>query len=362
MRSWLLVALLLCQKGEGCTAFELSSSDGGFVYARSMEFEYQMNSDILIVPRAQRFSCSFDQKTSGMSYSTRFGFIGLNQSLAPSFVNDGMNEKGLVVGALYLPHVAQYPKLNIAKRQKTLAPWELPNYILGTCACIQDVRVRIKDLVVANISVPGYKDFVVPLHFWISDSSGQAIVVEYIQGELQISDNPVGVMTNSPQFSWHLLNLSNYCKMTPQSPSGLSFGNLSVAPISQGAGLSGLPGDYTSVSRFVKAAVFKQFAAPAKSAFEAVQTGFHILNTFDIFQGLIVDPSDPSHPPLAETTQWVVVHDKLNLTSFFRTYGGQKIQTLDFRKIDFNAKELKVIKLAQGFDPQEISNNVQPLN
>ena len=39
--------------------------------------------------------------------------------------------------------------------------------------------------------------FVPPLHFIITDRTGETVVVESDSGELVIKENPVGVMTNS---------------------------------------------------------------------------------------------------------------------------------------------------------------------
>lgn len=42
-----------------------------------------------------------------------------------------------------------------------------------------------------------------------ADKSGKSIVIEPVGGELKIYDAPLGVMTNSPPFDWHMTNLRN---------------------------------------------------------------------------------------------------------------------------------------------------------
>ena len=39
---------------------------------------------------------------------------------------------------------------------------------------------------------------------------------EYVDGELNVHDNPLGVITNAPTFDWHLTNLKGYVNLSPQ--------------------------------------------------------------------------------------------------------------------------------------------------
>ena len=49
-----------------------------------------------------------------------------------------------------------------------------------------------------------------PLHWTFSDRSGETVIVEPDQEGLHIYRRTVGVMTNSPGYPWHRLNLLNY--------------------------------------------------------------------------------------------------------------------------------------------------------
>lgn len=71
--------------------------------------------------------------------------------------------------------------------------------------------------------------------------------------------------------------------------------------------------------------------------------GFHILNTFDIFDGAIKsDTASQTENTKAflkstggaqlvstDTTEWIVSHDRTNLKTYVRTYGGLNIQSVD---------------------------------
>lgn len=49
-----------------------------------------------------------------------------------------------------------------------------------------------------------------PLHFFVTDASGDSIVVEYVQGVLKVFDSPLGVVTNAPNYPIFDILLSNF--------------------------------------------------------------------------------------------------------------------------------------------------------
>src|SRR5690606_6140997 len=111
---------------------------------------------------------------------------------------------------------------------------------------------------------------------------GAAIVIEPVEGQLAVYDNPLGVITHSPSFAWHMTNLRNYIALSPRNVPPIEVDGEMLAQLGQGSGMLGLPGDFTPPSRFVRAAVFSASAVPAQTAAEGVPQVFHILNNFDI--------------------------------------------------------------------------------
>ena len=97
---------------------------------------------------------------------------------------------------------------NINNNKLSLAPYELIPYFLGLYKSVIELR---KDLVNLNIiDIPYNSDLpLTDLHWMISDGK-ECIVVEQTYDGLKIYDNPVGVLTNNPQFSYHLTNINNY--------------------------------------------------------------------------------------------------------------------------------------------------------
>lgn len=339
---------------EACTAFQLKAEDGSLIYCRSMEFGFKLDSKVLIVPRGMDYTGTGPKSHAGLKWKTKYGYVGLNQTMAKTVVSDGMNEKGLVASVLYFPGFAQFETPDPKKIDRTLGGWELPSFLLSTCATVQEVKAVLPTVLVAEEPTLGMGDDVVPLHVYVSDNSGAVIVVEYIKGQRQIYDNLLGVLTNSPSFDWHLTHLSNFLNLSPVNAPSLQLSNWTVGNVGQGSGLLGLPGDYTPPSRFVRATFFSQWATPPKNALDAVNLGFHLLNAFDIPDGLIRSRAGDS-----ELTEWTVVHDRTHLKTYFRSYGSLRIQMVDFKKIDFTKGEFKTIDLTQEFSAEDITGNMK---
>ena len=90
------------------------------------------------------------------------------------------------------------------------------NYLLGNFKSVADIKQTLpKVRVIRNLEIEKAFGAPIPLHYVVSDATGASIVIEYTKGVLAISDNRVGVMTNSPSYDWHLLNLRNYTNLKP---------------------------------------------------------------------------------------------------------------------------------------------------
>lgn len=164
--------------------------------------------------------------------------------------------------------------------------------------------------------------------------------------------------------------------LSPVNVPTKKLGAVDIVNYGQGSGFIGLPGDLTPPSRFVRAALFSSWANPAKTAPEAVNLGFHILNTFDIFDGAIKSDTanqtentkgflkSGGEPQLVatDTTEWIVAHDRTNLKTYVRTYGGLEIQLIDLKQAGFDRPGLRTIDLENDFKPADVTVTAKPLN
>ena len=176
-----------------------------------------------------------------------------------------------------------------------------------------------------------------PLHYAIFDKTGAGIVIEYSKGQQNIYDNEVGVMTNIPDFSWHLLNLNNYAFLNNTDRNQGKFNKFEVSAPDSGNALVGLPSDQTSAGRFVKAAYYTNFVRKAKTPEDAIITLAHIMNNFDRPYDLSIDPPGAvgDGPALktnsSEVTLFTWLSDKARNRYYLRT-----IDSYNYTMIDMN--------------------------
>jgi choloylglycine hydrolase len=338
-----------------CTALHIKAKDNGVVVGRTMEFGLDVKPDAVVVPAGTELVSSLPEKSNGIKYTTKYGIVGLN-FMGKHMVVDGMNEKGMYVGALYLPGYAFYPEVKSETSDKSMAPEDYVAWLLGNFSSVEEVKKNYDHVILVQNPQKEIGGESFPGHFLVTDKSGASIVIEPLNNTLKIYDNPLGVLTNSPTFDWHIINLSNYVNLSAINVSRIDLNSKTIKSFGQGSGLVGLPGDYTPPSRFVRAVAFSESAIELPTAKETVSQVFHIMNAFDIPLGSIQEKvGDTIH---YDYTQWTSVADLNNLTYAVKTYQDQSIRSIDVKKALNAAKdEIKVIKLYSEQEIKDISTN-----
>jgi len=177
----------------------------------------------------------------------------------------------------------------------------------------------------------------------IHDAKGNCAVIEYVKAELKVYDNPFGVMTNSPGFDWHLLNLRNHINISATNVKNIEMDGVTLKGFGQGTGLLGLPGDYTPPSRFVRMVALTSSSLPVKGADDGLNLAMTIINNADIAKGVIRDTSDKE--PMYDRTSWTAVADLDRGRYYFRTYDNKDWRYIDVAKSLKDAKTVKTTKL-----------------
>ncbi|MGC1379661.1 MAG: choloylglycine hydrolase family protein, partial [Candidatus Baltobacteraceae bacterium] len=329
-----------------CTSMVFSAQDGSNIYARTMEWgASDLKSELVRVPKGMPFKATLDGGKTGAQWLNKYGFVGVNADTLP-YATDGMNEAGLTVGVLFYPGFAEYQEPNAAENATTITNVDVANYVLGNFATVDEVRKALPNLrVVRNGDIEKTFGTPLPLHYVVTDAAGSSIVIEYTKGMLTIFDNKVGAMTNSPSYDWHLLNLRNFSNLTPTgTPPTRNIKGVSLAPLSAGSGMLGLPGDFTAPSRFIRAVAFVQSMEPVKDAAAAVSAASTMLNNFDIPRGLVREPQSADSYMLG-FTQWSVIADTRNKVYYYWTAYDRRMRSVDFSKLDFNAKKVSSFPL-----------------
>ncbi len=282
-----------------CTGLALETKDGLHLFGRNMDIEYSFNQSIIFIPR--NFKCVnksnkkelttkyavlgmgtiFDDyptfadgmnekglgcagprnfkcvnKSNKKELTTKYAVLGMGTIFDdyPTFA-DGMNEKGLGCAGLNFPIYVSYSKEDI--EGKTNIPvYNFLLWVLANFSSVEEVKEALKN---ANIvDIPINKNIPnTTLHWMISDITGKSIVVEQTKEKLNVFDNNIGVLTNSPTFDWHVANLNQYIGLRYNQVQEFKLGGQSLTALGQGTGLVGLPGDFTPASRFIRVAFLR---------------------------------------------------------------------------------------------------------
>jgi len=315
-----------------CTGISLKSEDGAAVRGRTLEFGFPLRSNVLVVPAGKEFTATLPNGGKGMTYKTRYDVVGANAIDAVTII-DGLNDQGLSIGLFYFPGYTQYAEATEENASRALASQDFGLWLLGNFATVDEVRRAVKDVVMVPTPFVGFgspEGMALDLHFFVQDKTGKSIAIEPRGGVLEVIDAPLGVMTNSPTYDWHMTNLKNYLNLTVKDLASEKLGPLTLESFGPGAGLHGLPGDFYSPSRFVRAAILSQNATPNAEAEDAVFGVFHILSQFDIPRGSVVN--DIVGKPDYEITEWTTVSDLKNLRWYFRTHQDPSIRVVDLKE------------------------------
>jgi len=338
-----------------CTGITIKPKDGSIIFARTLEFAVDIKSNIIVVPRGREYVGTTPGDKPGLSWKTKYGIVGASAFDMPVTV-DGLNERGLHVGLFYFPGFAKYQEIKAEEVRKALAPWELGVFLLGTCSDVKEAVVAAKDVRVGEV-VQKDMGFVPGVHYILTDASGRSVVLEYVGGDLKIHENPLGVMTNSPTFDWHMTNLSNYVNMSVSNVPKIDVGGKEIKGLGQGSGMLGIPGDFTPPSRFVRAVAFSKTALQVETAREGVLQAFHILNQFDIPKGAARGLEHGME--VADYTLWTSAADLNNLRYYFRTYDNSRVRMIDLKAVDLDAREIRTISMKGEEQIEDLTSTVK---
>jgi choloylglycine hydrolase len=234
--------------------------------------------------------------------------------------------------AFYFPNFIEYND-HPQQDKVNLPSWEVGKYFLEHATSVSDLKVLARQVNVLNTIYKQW-NIVLPLHWFAADKTGACVTIEVVKGEMRVYDNKVRVNTNAPTFPEHLETLKHYQDLSPiDKPNSISLGS----------GAVGLPGDFTSKSRFVRLNFFNKYHNKPKDVHEGVNIAFHILNNFDIVKGYSIDPKNGSE----DYTQYTVVYDLGGFQGFGKTYMDQQVRSIRSypipNQVGFSNDEIKII-------------------
>ena len=307
-----------------CTAITYKTK--GAYFGRTLDIECSYGEEVIVTPRNHKLS--FRHKKDLESHYAIIG-MGTVRDGYPLYY-DAANECGLGMAGLNFPANACYFPLQEGK--ENISPFEFIPWLLSQCKNVDEARKCLSRIHLCN--TPFSPELPLsPLHWMIADKN-EAIVVESVEEGVKIYENPVGVLTNNPPFSYHLLHLCDYMTLSKNPPKA-QFGKDFLTPYSRGMGAMGLPGDFSSASRFVRAAFVRENAVSESDELSSISQFFHILGSVEHVRGCVL-LNDGKYEITAYTSC-------INLDRgiyYYTTYENRAISAVDLSKCDLEAREL----------------------
>jgi penicillin V acylase-like amidase (Ntn superfamily) len=173
----------------GCTCFSAMGNADKEIFGRNFDYYHHVSLVLYTHPPSAFASLStVDIHYLGFSEQTTLEQIRNSSNLrtSPYLPFDGVNEKGVAIGMMAVPHVE--PPYD--PRKVNLTSVEIIRLVLNYASSTESA--------VSLISQYNYVVDVVPIHFLIGDRNGRSAVVEFVGGEMKVmyNDEPFQVSTN----------------------------------------------------------------------------------------------------------------------------------------------------------------------
>lgn len=307
-----------------CTAITFKTND--FYFGRNLDLEYSLDEQVVITPRNYVFE--FRNLPNLNSHYSIIGVAKIDNGFPLYF--DGTNEQGLSVASLNFPENAVY--FPVKDDCNNIAVFEIIPFLLGKYKTVYECVSFLKKANIADIAY-SEKYPLTPLHWIISDSE-QSVVLEQTKDGINIYENKIGVLTNNPVFPYQIFNLNNYAHLSPENPDSSFSNKLDFDDYSRGLGGLGLPGDFSSMSRFVRAVYAKLLSESEKNEESSISQFFHILSYVSQLRGCVKENKKN------EITVYSSCCNTNKGIYYYSTYENRAIHSINMHKENLNADYL----------------------
>lgn len=292
-----------------------------FLCGRTLDNDISYGERVIFLPRNYEISLLWQGKISAHDGILGVGIIKNEFPL----IYDAVNESGLFMAGLNFVGNAHYLPKQAGKLN--LASFELIPYVLAKCKCLKEAFEIFKDINITDDSFDKALKYS-QLH-WIVGDKESSLVIEATKAGIQICQNPIGVLTNNPTFDFHMTNLANYMSLSPKSPVNQLCPNVDLPIYSRGMGSLSLPGDFSSVSRFVRGTFLKNHTRPESSLDSQINRFFHILNGISVPKGCVINQDG-----LPIYTIYSNCYNLNDFCVYYRCYDNMKIKKFKPSSLD----------------------------
>lgn len=280
----------------GCSSFSWETADGCHLLGRTYDQFGDLRANrVISVPEG--IPCAARLTAEGEGVPGRYRYTGMAVlGFGEPILVDGVNNAGLMGALLHYPEYAVYAN-TAAAGTTAVHPGRLLACLLSGCGSVAAAVDALSKLTLIDEPVQGKP---LAAHYLLSDRTGEAVILEPDAGGLRIHRQTIGVLTNSPDYIWHRTNLRAYVGVTnlPKAPQTVAGHEIREFGERLGGGF-GLPGDYSSPSRFVRMAFLKEFAVRGQDEIDGVSRMFRAFAAVDIPEGLA--KADPDYAVYEQT-------------------------------------------------------------
>ncbi|MFD1484626.1 linear amide C-N hydrolase [Lacticaseibacillus baoqingensis] len=324
-----------------CTSIHLVAKDLTHVLARTMDW-HELGAGPVFIPREFAWQSPFDHH----KYRNPYAMIGSGTIYGQRIdISDGVNEHGLCVQKLTFANGARLQTKRRSDRIQ-LAPYELGFWLLANCRSVADIAAHLPaiELMADNESDTkyGYPE----LHFAVSDPTGAIAVIEPTEQPLRLRPNPLGVVTNSPDFDVQRERLGRYVEFTPEYLAGrvplntprVTTGNLSGKAIP--------PGSSSPGARFIRAAYYKERTDQPANEQAAIVTAWRLLDGVTVPQSL-------AHQPTYSVYRAAVVPESRRY--YYQAYHQAAVVSLQLDAALLATAQPRVFPVADVWQPRSLN-------
>lgn len=324
----MLAALLITPfAGIACSSLAITDSQNQVYQGRTLELSESLPSWITYYPKNTVFQKKTPDGKNGIRYQSKYEILAVSTDIYfdgdDHNIFQGLNSGGLSFSANMMDEAELLP-LKPADYDKAIPVTALGEWALANFSDVGEVKKAVSEGYFWAPELKNFGNLKSPFHYAFYDKNGGSIVVEASEGKLHVYDNPTRVMTNGPDFPWHLKNLNNYTQLTNVDRSVATLGNIKVSQPDSGIATSALPSSDTSVGRFIRGVYYSTYAQKAGNSSEAMNTLAHIMNRFDRTKDITTDTMTESGSNTgiitSEYTVWTSLSDLSNGVMMVRGY------------------------------------------
>jgi choloylglycine hydrolase len=299
-----------------CTGIRFSDGDGHLYLARNLDWTSGYGERVVVTPTGYAPRSPF-----GAVPAIRHATIGMGivEDDTPLYFDCG-NDAGLAVAGLNFPGYAHYAAGPV-DGATNVAAFELPLWVCSQFGSVDEVVAALPDVTI--VDRPINEKYPSSLLHWIVADATRAVVVEHTDDGMHVFDDDVDVLANQPGYAWHHENLRNYLNTSPVFPDETVLGRARLAPFGSGSHMRGIPGDYSSPSRFVRAAYVHAHYPDQAGEQDNVSRAFHTLQ-----QVAMVDGAAAMGSGEFEKTIYTGLFSSRTTTYYCNTYDDPAIRSV----------------------------------